>query len=84
MLGPMPARSTPVAVLIWLGWSLAGIVIGGLGGAMAGSFIGESLGSAEGEGFIGFLYGLWIGPVVGLACGLLAAWLLPGRGARQA
>ena len=49
-------------------------VLGVVAGAVLGSWIGERLGDPEGEGFIGFLYGLRIGGGVGVAVGV--GWAL--------
>jgi integral membrane sensor domain MASE1 len=67
-----PRRRTRLAV--WILAPLIGVLVGAFAGAVAGSLIGDAMGSPEGEGFIGFIYGLWIGGGVGLAGGAFAAY----------
>jgi hypothetical protein len=53
------------------------VLIDLLAGPMIGMLIGEYLAEnpSDESGFIGFLYGLWIGPAVGLMLGLALVFL---------
>jgi len=55
-------------------------VLGVVVGAVLGSWIGGLLGDPEGEGFLGFLYGLRIGGALGVFVGVV--WALRSRRAR--
>lgn len=63
-------------VLAWIAVPAIAGVGCGLVGAVIGMLIGNTMGSAEGEGFIGFLYGLSAGGAAGVLIGALAAWRL--------
>ena len=61
-------------IAIWIVCLIAGTTLGAAVFGMLGSVIGESQGTAEGEGFIGFLYGLWGGAALGLLFGGFLAY----------
>ena len=57
--------------------SVIGLLLGALGGSVAGAYwggyLGELLGHPEREGFIGFIYGLRVGGIVGAVTGFMIA-----------
>lgn len=70
----MSGLSRRVRIAVWLVVPLVLACFGLFVGAVTGMLIGDALGHPEGEGFIGFLYGLWIGGAAGLGIGLALAW----------
>jgi hypothetical protein len=63
-------------VLLFAVCTVGSAIAAALLGGFVGGLIGESLGTPEGEGFIGFLYGLRIGGGIGVIGGFLAyLWL---------
>jgi hypothetical protein len=70
----MNHEHTGLRILVWLGVPLGCVLLCALGGAALGSFVGGALGHPEGEGFIGFIYGLYGGGAVGALVGAFAAW----------
>ena len=64
----------PLRILVWVAVPAIAVVVCALGGAVLGMLIGDTMGSPEGEGFIGFLYGVYIGGPAGVLIGAVAAW----------
>ena len=68
-----PSRGSRAA--IWIVVPILFALLGTFVGAVAGMLIGDSMGHAEGPGFVGFIYGLWIGGASGFrGWALLAFW----------
>lgn len=72
----MSAERTGLRVVVWLVVPVVAFAVCAFGGAALGTITGDALGSPEGEGFIGFLYGLYGGGAVGVLVGVFAAWRL--------
>ena len=70
----MPAPSRGSRAALWIVAPILFALLGTFVGAVAGMLVGDAMGEPEGEGFIGFLYGLWIGGAAGLLGGALLAY----------
>jgi integral membrane sensor domain MASE1 len=76
----MPAPSRRTRAALWIVAPILFALLGAFVGAVIGMLIGDAMGHPEGEGFIGFIYGLWIGGASGFLGGALLAFARDRRG----